>query len=348
MTMPGGSWSMGAYRYGFNGKENDLETKSQDYGERDYSPLIARFWRTDPLEKNYPYLSTYQFASNNPIKFIDLDGTESADSPVPSPQWKVVMKSARDVPRDATRSAYLIHNKTNNQTQWVIVDQNQNGGYIYSTWDNKKFSTFLNERESSLRYTKTMVKFADNFAKGTLIGAGVIAAAPLAAAPAVGQGLRTAVPKVFNYLKDQFNPFKDGGLFKLNLSGSLSDFSAQMLTGEGNTAERFRNVNWIGVIAEGKLGAFGSAFTGSAFRYSLQNDFEAPIYSKPVEFGVNTFTGTLGNYLGDRSTNWLSGGSEGRLRGFGKVVTEYYGNLMGDLPSSAGANKTNDNLSKKK
>jgi RHS repeat-associated protein len=78
MQMPGRKLS-GGYRYGFNGKENDLETTattSYDFGFRIYSPAIGRFLSTDPLTKGYPMLTPYQYASNNPILNIDLDGLE--------------------------------------------------------------------------------------------------------------------------------------------------------------------------------------------------------------------------------------------------------------------------------
>jgi len=72
-----------AYRYGFNGKENDDEVKGegnqQDYGMRIYDPRIAKFLSVDPLTVSYPKLTPYQFAGNMPIKFIDLDGGEPKD-----------------------------------------------------------------------------------------------------------------------------------------------------------------------------------------------------------------------------------------------------------------------------
>ncbi|WP_343522276.1 RHS repeat-associated core domain-containing protein [Pedobacter sp.] len=77
-TNPGAQ----AYRYGFNGKENDNEVKGtgnqQDYGMRIYDPRIAKFLSVDPLQKQYPELTPYQFASNTPIQAIDLDGLEAA------------------------------------------------------------------------------------------------------------------------------------------------------------------------------------------------------------------------------------------------------------------------------
>ena len=79
--MPGRAYSAGSqYRYGFNGKENDNEVKGagnqQDYGMRIYDPRLGKFLSVDPISKDYPELTTFQFASNRPIDGIDLDGLE--------------------------------------------------------------------------------------------------------------------------------------------------------------------------------------------------------------------------------------------------------------------------------
>jgi RHS repeat-associated protein len=81
MGMPGRKHSVdGAYRYGFNGKENDNDVKGegnqQDYGMRVYDPRLGKFLSVDPITKKYPMLTPYQFASNSPISGIDLDGLE--------------------------------------------------------------------------------------------------------------------------------------------------------------------------------------------------------------------------------------------------------------------------------
>jgi RHS repeat-associated protein len=69
-----------SYRYGFNGKETDNEVKGfqnqQDYGMRIYDPRIGRFLSVDPLARNYPEYSSYQYAGNSPIANVDLDGAE--------------------------------------------------------------------------------------------------------------------------------------------------------------------------------------------------------------------------------------------------------------------------------
>ena len=80
MQMPGRGYNGEDYRYAFNGQEKDDEIKgsgnSYDYGFRIYDPRIGRPLSIDPLTKHYPELSPYQFFSNNPIWFIDLDGLE--------------------------------------------------------------------------------------------------------------------------------------------------------------------------------------------------------------------------------------------------------------------------------
>jgi len=79
--MPGRKFTAGTqYRYGFNGKENDNEVKGegnqQDYGMRIYDPRLGRFLSVDPLTKEYPWYTPYQFAGNTPITAIDIDGLE--------------------------------------------------------------------------------------------------------------------------------------------------------------------------------------------------------------------------------------------------------------------------------
>ncbi len=70
-----------AYRFGFNGKENDRECGTgglvQNYGYRMYSSALGKFLSVDPLSPKYPMLTPYQFASNAPIAAIDLDGLEA-------------------------------------------------------------------------------------------------------------------------------------------------------------------------------------------------------------------------------------------------------------------------------
>lgn len=84
MKQKARSYSANSYRFGFNGKENDEKewgsSLIQDYGFRLYNPGIGKFLSVDPLRKQYPELTPYQFASNTPIWAIDLDGLEATPS----------------------------------------------------------------------------------------------------------------------------------------------------------------------------------------------------------------------------------------------------------------------------
>ncbi len=44
---------------------------------RIYDPRLGRFLSVDPISKQYPELTPYQFASNTPIQAIDRDGLEA-------------------------------------------------------------------------------------------------------------------------------------------------------------------------------------------------------------------------------------------------------------------------------
>jgi RHS repeat-associated protein len=76
MSLPGGSWSLGTYRYGYQGQESDKETDSYAFEHRVQNPQTGRFWTPDPLEKQYPGSSTYAFAENDVIRSIDMEGLE--------------------------------------------------------------------------------------------------------------------------------------------------------------------------------------------------------------------------------------------------------------------------------
>ena len=60
--------------YLFNAKEFDEETVMYYYGARYYEPRLSLWMSTDPLEEEYPNITTYGFCHNNPLILIDPDG----------------------------------------------------------------------------------------------------------------------------------------------------------------------------------------------------------------------------------------------------------------------------------
>ena len=77
MRMGGLSYNSGTEnRYRYNGKEyhQELGLGLYDYGARMYDPAIGRFTTQDRFSEKYFGMAPYQYAANNPILFVDVNG----------------------------------------------------------------------------------------------------------------------------------------------------------------------------------------------------------------------------------------------------------------------------------
>jgi RHS repeat-associated protein len=108
------------YRYGFQGQEKDDEVKGEgnsiNYEARMQDTRIGRFLSIDPLSKKFPMLSPYQFASNNPVSNVDLDGLEGVS-------YKVVKLDEK------TGRAIAIKRVIEVDVHIAVNDKGTNGAY---------------------------------------------------------------------------------------------------------------------------------------------------------------------------------------------------------------------------
>ena len=78
MLLPNRHGSSDKYRYGFMGEEKDDEIKGEGnhiaYAERGYDPRIGRWTSKDSYADLFPSHSPYNYALNNPIYIVDVEG----------------------------------------------------------------------------------------------------------------------------------------------------------------------------------------------------------------------------------------------------------------------------------
>ncbi|MCB9018861.1 MAG: hypothetical protein H6546_00860 [Chitinophagales bacterium] len=82
MMMLGRTWEAeSSYRFGFGGKEVVEEiyhsSRVSSYSERTFDVALGRWLEVDPLTAKYPALSPYLFSFNNPISYVDPEGSDN-------------------------------------------------------------------------------------------------------------------------------------------------------------------------------------------------------------------------------------------------------------------------------
>ncbi|MDD5765884.1 MAG: RHS repeat-associated core domain-containing protein, partial [Candidatus Marinimicrobia bacterium] len=90
-------------------EESDLYYSWHRY----YDPEIGRFTQVDPLWMEYPHLSSYQYCDNNPLKFVDQNGS-----------WYIEVNFNPDRKVPGTLTLY-----SNNGTAIATFDARGQGGF---------------------------------------------------------------------------------------------------------------------------------------------------------------------------------------------------------------------------
>jgi len=131
---------------------------------RIYDPRAGRFLSVDPISKQYPWLTPYQFASNRPIDGVDLDGLEffKKDNTNYILDYKPVLNSpnvSTGFKNAATNVGNLLSNITVGPLAEAVKGINNYfaGGYKENT--GSVVSDFIDVSNEQFRYTtQTPVK----------------------------------------------------------------------------------------------------------------------------------------------------------------------------------------------
>jgi RHS repeat-associated protein len=141
-------------QFQYNGKEkiNTFNLGWSDYGFRTFDLQNARFISSDPLASQFPELTNYQYASNNPISNIDLDGLEGGRSnQLTSGQQENIKKTFQTIRKEVDRAnsrattLLFIQQKIEKQSP-SLLDKVTAYGYSYI----KQFGGYSDANDASV------------------------------------------------------------------------------------------------------------------------------------------------------------------------------------------------------
>ena len=112
-------------RYLYNGKEFEQVANLLDYGWRWYDPVVGRWNGVDPLADEFPNLSPFLYAYNNPILMVDIDGLYGDEAEA---------NRQRDFAKDQGLDVGEVY-QSGDEWRFAVID----GEYSYHAFDRNYF-----------------------------------------------------------------------------------------------------------------------------------------------------------------------------------------------------------------
>ena len=121
-------------KYLYNGKEwqNDevggVKLDWYDYGARMYDPTLGRFHTLDPKAEDFFDWTPYNYALDNPVKLIDLDGMAPSNPQDPVKQNKTTTNPSGNAIQSAIAQGRAASNIKREATR-ILLDKHYGGNY---------------------------------------------------------------------------------------------------------------------------------------------------------------------------------------------------------------------------
>jgi RHS repeat-associated protein len=139
--MQGRSFSSAAYRFGFNGKEKEADgtADNYDFGARIYDGRLGRWLTVDPIFAGAEFRSTFTYAANSPIFYIDPNGCDILPTTLPPNSIDRVPTSCHDFGNTGhTGNAYYTWNAATNEYDVSVEFQQSFNKYLSNAGENGK------------------------------------------------------------------------------------------------------------------------------------------------------------------------------------------------------------------
>jgi len=297
MAIDSRNFSLKTYRYGFNDKENDVETSEQDYGMRMYDSKSPHFLSVDPLTKKYPQYSPYIFAGDNPIMAVDLDGAEPLQK-VKDNQYETPDVLANYGDYHKTGHSYFAIKASADMYWYIRVSAST------TTYGDKTFEYWDNKANNYIPYIPAGYIDQKESFKNTCKGTGVIGVhmeGAVYASLAIGGGVAYASATGTALLATS------GATLGVRATSAAADASVQAYFSDKKTfTGKIKDINWLSSASQFVFtNPFTSSVVGNSLELSidklssknpLQTVFNTSILGdKPVKVGASMMYGGIGN-----------------------------------------------------